>query len=173
MKRSVLALALGVTLIESPAFAVGIYGAPSAERITREHTLKLGGLLREGAPRTLTLKALEREGFTPASKHVVYLDESPATYSGILLQDFTERYASPTASRVRVVAVNKYEKTFPLKGWNGPEVLLALRVDGSLIPTYKRGTFRLVMSMAGLSESRKALLGPYFVWSVESFEFLP
>jgi hypothetical protein len=173
MNPSVLALAICVTFIESYAFAVGKDGVPPTERLTREHTLKLTGLLREGAPHALTRKALEQEGFAPVSKHVVFQDESPSTFSGILLRDFTERYASPKATRVRVIAVNKYEQTLPLKEWSGPEILIAMRVNGALIPTYKRGTFRLVMSMAGLSAGQNGFLQPYFVWSVESFEFLP
>lgn len=149
----------------------------AADPSPRSHTLRLRGLLKKTAPRTLSVEqmaAAVRAG-KPVGTSITsaFKDESPARYLGVDLRELRNAFALPTARRARLVAVNRYEQTIDLDPARGPAAVLAFEREGKPIPPHARGSFRVMMDLAGLPPERKEALFPYFVWSVGSVEFLP
>ena len=175
MKRSVLTHRCGIVgfavvycMLPSAGQAVTPSKTPLARAASpsakREHILKFGGLLRSDAPRQMSAAELAQVGLPVLTLRTSFKDEAPARFAGVSLAQIASRFGAPGVTKVRVIAANKYEQTLPLLNWKGPNVVLAFTQNGQPMAPSARGTFRLVMNVAGLSDARREALYPYFVW---------
>jgi hypothetical protein len=136
----------------------------SAERPLR---IRLLGATLPEVPKYVTVEDLEQLPGVQASIYDPYMKRT-VLYSGVLLKDLVDRYASPRTARIRIRAIDEYKVEFSPDDWNNDHFILATRMAGKHIGIKESGPAKIVMQ----TKDPQNRYVPKWIWMINRIEFL-
>lgn len=127
------------------------------------------GQTNQGDRLLLDLPTLER---LPMVEYGVMdpFENYPTKFQGIVMRDFLQRLdLDPTATTIRVKALNQYQMEIPIADLLQYPVILALKRDGEYLQPDYQGPLMLVWPYAHYEFSRVAT-DDWWVWQIASME---
>lgn len=147
-------------------------GSTSPEKTTavRLPRLHLHGKALTGTARDMSVDEIDRLALLVTWKILDPYKRAESRYTGILLKDLVATLA-PTATHVRMRAINDYITVFERADWETLPILLATRDGDARMPVAAKGPARIVFQLTGENEMAMQAHAPKWIWQVVDVEF--
>ncbi len=96
-------------------------------------------------------------------------DDKPTRFSGPLLRDILATVQA-RGSQIKAIALNDYKVTIPVADSQKYDVVLALRMNGELIPVRTKGPFFIVYPFDNAPELRSTTYYSRSIWQLKALE---
>lgn len=112
-----------------------------------------------------TLQALPQKSFTTQTPW----DPKPITFSGPLLRDVLQ-LVKANGQHIRAVALNDYRVKLPVSDASEHDVVVALKMDGQVIPVRTKGPLFIVYPFDAKKELQHKTYFERSIWQLKALE---
>lgn len=161
---------LGTALLTGAVFAMPLAGLAQEARASQMPLAISGkiGMTQKGERvffDRARLEALPQKTFTT---HTPW-DDQPTQFSGPLLRDILATVQAH-GTKIKAIALNDYKVTIPIADSQKYDMVLALRMNGELMPVRTKGPFFIVYPFDSAPELRNSTYYSRSIWQLKAIE---
>ena len=132
--------------------------------------IKLSGLLADGVESRVTIKQIESIGVAEISVYNPY-EKKTETYTGVWMDEFVKRFASPEVKLMRSRAIDDYQIDFTGDDWQTTRILMDTRTNGRYIGFENKGPMRIIFADYDPKLEKYQVSLPKWMWMITSINF--
>ncbi len=132
--------------------------------------LRLLKNVKEGAPKYITIKEIEKLGVISQNVYNPY-EKRKDLYGGVLFDAFVKKYAKENVKSVTLIAIDDYRVTVPKSEWTSKRMILSTRMNGEYIPIRLKGPLRIVYPDFDHQKKEYQVNLSFWIWMIKKVEF--